>query len=52
MQVKTTYIVKNEGWYIIMYETFDGKYFRHSHLVGKYIEIKEEVAIKLIKDSK
>lgn len=47
MQVKYTYIVSVDGIYKRLYETFDGKYWMETHLVGQMKEVTLEEAIKL-----
>lgn len=49
MQVKSTHIVKSgSGTFIVMYVTFDGKYFISTHIVGQVKEITNQEAHKLM----
>lgn len=43
-QVKSTYILKDGA---VLFETFSGKYFIASHIVGHYVEISMEEAMRL-----
>lgn len=52
MQVKFTYIVKTDsGTFTVLHETFSGKFFINTHIVGQVSPIPSTEANILIKQS-